>query len=125
MLSPLTRDVLATPSRALTEGRRVGSGLQAPELTTTAAKVPHTHTHVYKYEYTMYTHTHTHTQLSTMHWGEREIEAWHEKEQRRMAYRTDLLAQVCVCLCVSKPNRPYLFFIYHYLYICRVNILGH
>ena len=63
MLSPpLTRDVFANPSRELSEGGRVGSGLLAPELTTTAAKVTHTqrHTHVYTYTHTN-THTHTHT----------------------------------------------------------------
>ncbi len=44
-----------------------------------------------------------------MHWGEREIEAWHEKEQRRMAYRTDLLAQVCVYVCIQAKQALFIF----------------
>ena len=36
----------------------------------------------------------TSAKLSTMHWGEREVEAWHRREEQRLSYRSDLLAQV-------------------------------
>ena len=36
----------------------------------------------------------TSAKISTMHWGERDVEAWHESEQKRLHYRADLLAQI-------------------------------
>ena len=54
----------------------------------------------------MHTRTHAHTttqtpalkatagRISTMHWGDRDVEAWHAKEQQRVSYRAELLAQV-------------------------------
>jgi hypothetical protein len=36
----------------------------------------------------------TRAKVATMHWGEREVEAWHAREQQRLDYRAELLAQI-------------------------------
>jgi hypothetical protein len=36
----------------------------------------------------------TASKIATMHWGERDVEAWHALERKRLDYRADLLAQI-------------------------------
>jgi len=47
----------------------------------------------------------TSAKISTMHWGERDVEAWHESEQKRLHYRADLLAQIAAKKLDTSANR--------------------